>query len=157
MIDPTSEKEYINRINPVDIEDYRDLNYESKYLPNRSGIYQLHPENFENIDNLNNYNYSNFNNSNQISKSTQIQEDTYLAEKRKDLKNSHYQLSDNCLVNNKTIDNFQKQPQQMKPIKELKQIDDLSKFKASNLVDEFFNDVKNVKTSEVIFRYITFR
>ena len=45
----------------------------------------------------------------------------------------------------------------MKPIKELKQIDDLSKFKASNLVDEFFNDVKNVKTSEVIFRYITFR
>jgi len=119
-------KEYINRLNPVDIDDYRDFNYENVNLPNNNNFYMLHPEKYNN----------NYYNNNVLSKETIIKEDNFLPNKPI-IQNTLYREDTLKFTNNQ----FYEKPS--------KPIDQETMSKASNLVDEFFKDVKNVKTEKV--------
>jgi len=119
-------KEYINRLNPVDIDDYRDFNYENVNLPNNNNFYMLHPEKYNN----------NYYNNNVLSKETFIKEDNFLPNKPI-IQNTLYREDTLKFTNNQFYEKLSKP------------IDQETMSKASNLVEEFFKDVKNVKTEKV--------
>jgi len=134
--------------------------------------YNYNNNNDNNYNNYNNSNYNNYNNSYNVNQESLIKEENFLPNKQI-IQNTYnreesFKLSNNIgLGSNTNTTNQANQANQTYQVNQTNQtnqtnqsnanqfyskpqkvIDQNAMSKASNLVDEFFNDVKNVKTTE---------